>query len=154
MYWIEHDIKIKIFKEVMKRSMMLKNLGIIIFITCSIFSGCHFVRDAKQVTYLAKAFEEEGRMTKTQIDIINTRAKAVNYSDGINEAEARALAEKFLLDTYPQFLGWDINISDNQDSWRAICKFVETKFFNIDKESGFILPIFGNNQNQFLLSPK
>jgi hypothetical protein len=109
---------------------------------CLIFSGCHFARDAGQVTGMAKEFAEEGRMIEKQIEVIKSNARAVNYSDGINQQEAHALVEKALLDTYPEFLGWNITINDNATTWRASCKIIDTKTFEVDKKSGIVLPVF------------
>jgi hypothetical protein len=121
---------------------MLNHFKAVILTACLIFSGCHFARDADQVTGMAKEFAEEGRMTAKQIEAIKSNAKAVDYSDGINVQEAHALVEKALLDTYPEFLGWNITISDNGATWRASCKIIDTKTFEVDKKSGIVLPVF------------
>jgi hypothetical protein len=133
---------------------MIKYFRAVILTACFIFSGCHFAKDAGQVTGMAKEFAEEGRMTAKQIEAIKSNAKAVDYSDGVNEQEARALVEKALLDTYPEFLGWNITINDNGTAWRASCKIIDTKTFEVDKKSGIVMPIFEPNQQPFHLIPK
>ncbi len=110
---------------------------VIILSTC--ISACNFYKDAGQTTVMAKNFEEEGRLVASEINEIRQRAAHVEYSDGVNETEARALAEKYLLDVYPQWLGWQINTQDGGNTWEMVCKFAGTvEKMKVDKKTGVV----------------
>ena len=114
----------------------LKASGII-FSIC--ISACNFYRDAGQTTAMAKNFEEEGRLVASEINAIRQRAARVDYSNGVDEAEAQSLAEKYLLDIYPQWLGWQINTQDSGNTWKILCRFAGTvEKMSVDKKTGFI----------------
>ena len=112
-------------------------VSVIIFSIC--ISACSLYKDAGQITAMAKNFEEEGKMVVGEINAIKERASRVNYSNGVDEPEARALAEKYLLDIYPQWLGWQINVEDTGNTWNLVCKFVgAVEKMKLDKKTGFI----------------
>lgn len=123
-----------------------------VFAYIAILQGCSLYEDAKQTTALAKEFEMEGKAVSKRIETINKNAKEVDYRDGISDLEARALVEKHLLDTVPQWLGWEIKIQDNVDSWNATCTFAGTiKMLIVSKQNGTIYEEYDKNLERFLL---
>ena len=101
--------------------------------------ACSFYKNAEQTTASEREFEVEGKMVHSEKAAIKKRVQEIDYANGIDELEAKAVVEKYLLDLYPQWLGWQIKMQDSGNIWKSTCRFAGTsKVLNIDKKNGFV----------------
>ena len=110
----------------------------IISLMCLIFlAGCGFFKDARQLTVMTKEFKEKGRIITAERDKIRRDALNVKVDDGISRDEAEALVGDYLLDKYPQFGGWSVEVFEDGELWKADCHFAgEDQTIFVNKKTG------------------